>query len=192
MTRAFLLALTKLPLFLAGLVIVAVMIPFRKTDEATRLPNGWVFTNFGTWWGNPFDGLMGDKRLDYAKGFKAFPTFWSMWLWAAVRNPVNYWSRLVAGVDVSRCTIHKVWGDDTVVEAPGVRAAQYIVAKRDDGREFPRLFVVLPWFFKPTHALLIDLGWKVKLSHNGTSPNARLQDRFKGLVFTVSPWKTLS
>lgn len=192
MIRAFLFALCKIPLFLAGLLVVALLIHFRKTDETTRLPSGWVFTNFGTWFGNPFDGLAGDKRLDYLKSLGLTePTYKSMWLWAAVRNPCNYWSRIVAGCDVSKCVIDKVWGDDEVIEEPGKGGAQYLVARRDDGKEFPRLFIVRPWWFDKTHAVLIDIGWKIKLSHNGTKPDARPQDRFKGVVFTISPWKGL-
>ena len=43
--RAFGLALIKAVLIVFGLFVVAVLIPFRRTDEATRLPNGWVFSD---------------------------------------------------------------------------------------------------------------------------------------------------
>lgn len=192
MIRAFLLALCKIPLFLVGLLVVALLIPFRKTDEATRLPSGWVFTNIPGWWGNPCDGLAGDKRGDWAKecGGDAL-TFKAMWKWAALRNPVNYWSRCVAGVDVSRCVIDKLHGDDEVIEEPGVGGWQYLIARRDDGKTFPRLFAVFPYWFQPDKAFLIDIGWKIKLSHNNTPKDARLSDRAKGIVFTISPWKGL-
>lgn len=189
--RAFFLALCKIPLFLAGLLVVAVLIPFRKTDESTRLPNGWVFTNFGTWWGNPFDGLMGDKRLDYwndclAKGWGPYR---SMWHWAAWRNPVNSWSRMAAGVDVSQCVITKRFGQDVVEADQGLPGWQYLVATHASGKTYPRFFAEI--LLGKTHILLIDLGWKIKLSHNGTTPDACPQDRYKGLVFTVSTWKAL-
>jgi hypothetical protein len=114
-----------------------------------------------------------------------------MVMWAGFRNPLNALSRLVIGVDVSRCVIDKVWGDDQVIEEPGQGGKQYLIARRDDGKTFPRLFIVLPYWFDPTHAVLIDIGWKIKLSHNGTPKDARLADRAKGIVFTLSPWKTL-
>jgi len=198
MIRAVLLWLSFLPLWLAGLVIVAVMIPFRKTDESTRKPfsrypelGDWVFTNFPGWWGNPFDGLAGDKRGDFANRMKGWSHFVSMYVWAAIRNPVNYWSRMVAGIDVSKCKIIKRWGDDEVIEKPGIGGVQYLVALREDGKTFPRLLVVWPWWFDKTHAVLIDIGWKVKLSHNGTASDAPPQDRYKGHVFTLSPWKSI-
>ena len=193
--RAFGWFLLKAPLIVLGLFIVPVMIPFRKTERFSLIESGWFFTNFGGWWGNPFDGLVGDKRMDFAreceaKGIKC-PSFLSMYWWAAWRNTVNFWSRLVAGVDVSRCVITKLWGDDVVVEEPGQGGAQFLRAVRDDGRIYDRLFIVWAYPFKQDKAFMIDLGWKIKLSHNGTLPDARPQDRFKGLVFTGSLWKGL-
>ena len=203
MIRAFLWFLVQIPLILIGPLVVACMIPFRKTDEATRTPytqypqhGDWVFTNFPGWWGNPCDGLLGDKRgwwANYCREHYGLPeTDWRcMVMWAAFRNPLNAMSRLVIGVDVSRCVIDKVWGDDVVIEEPGEGGKQYLIARRDDGKTFPRLFVVMPYWFDPAHAVLIDIGWKIKLSHNGTPKDARLADRAKGIVFTISPWKTL-
>ena len=203
MIRAFLWFLVQIPLILIGPLVVACMIPFRKTDEATRTPytqypqhGDWVFTNFPGWWGNPCDGLLGDKRgwwANYCREHYGLPeTDWRcMVMWAGFRNPLNAMSRLVIGVDVSRCVIDKVWGDDSVIEEPGQGGKQYLIARRDDGKTFPRLFVVLPYWFDPTHAVLIDIGWKIKLSHNGTPKDVRLADRAKGIVSTLSPWKTL-
>lgn len=203
MIRAFLLFLVQIPLILIGPLVVACMLPFRKTDESTRKPftqypelGDYVFTNFSGWWGNPCDGLLGDKRGWWAnycwEHYHRHHTHpFCMWMWAAFRNPINYFSRCVAGVDVSRCLIEKKWGQDVVSDSVGKTGWQYLVAYRDDGKEFPRLYIVLPWFFKPTHAVMIDIGWKVKLSHNGTPKDARLADRAKGDVFTISPWKTL-
>ena len=203
MIRAFLLFLVQIPLILIGPLVVACMLPFRKTDESTRRSftqypelGDWVFTNFPGWWGNPCDGLMGDKRgwwANYCRERYGFPeTDWRcMVMWAAFRNPINYFSRCVAGVDVSRCLIEKKWGQDVVSDSVGKTGWQYLRATRDDGKTFPRLYVVIPWWFKPTSAIMLDIGWKIKLSHNGTSPDAPLQDRMKGDVFTFSPWKKL-
>lgn len=196
MIRAACLALIKAVLIIVGLIVVPLLLPFRKTDETTRLPNGWAFSNVPGWFGNPFDGLYGDKRgwwigVCRAAGRDPYG-YLSMWLWAAVRNPVNAWSRLVAGCDVSRCEVKKVWGADAVVEEPGRGGAQYLVAHRDDGKLYPRFFAVVPWFFDPAHAVMLDVGWKIKLSHNGTAPDAKPSDRYKGLVFTASVWKTLA
>lgn len=194
--RVFGLAMLKLVLAAIGLVIVPMLLPFRKIDESTRLPSGWVFSNIFGWFGNPFDGLYGDKRGDWIAACRMAGRdpygYLSMWLWAAIRNPVNYWSRKVAGCDVSRCVITKVWGDDLVIEEPGQGGIQYLIATRDDGKQYPRFFAVFPWLADPSHAVVLDIGWKVKLTHNGTSPDAKPSDRYKGLVFTVSLWKKLA
>lgn len=202
MIRAFLLFLAKIPLILLGVFVVPCMIPFRKADPLTLVPytqhpelGDWEFVNFPGWWGNPCDGLSGDKRGDYAQwcvdhGIKP-GGFLAMFIWAAIRNPGNYWSRCVAGVDVSQCWIVKRAGDDVVIEEPGQGGWQYLRAIRSDGKIFDRLLVVFPWWFDKTHAVLIDIGWKIKLSHNGTKPDARINDRMKGNVFTISPWKGL-
>ena len=203
MIRAVLLFFAQIPLILIGPIVVACMLPFRKTDESTRKPyteypqhGSWVFTNFPGWRGNPCDGLLGDKRgwwANYCREHYGLPeTDWRcMVMWAGFRNPLNALSRLVSGVDVSRCLIEKLWGDDVVIEEPGIGGSQYLIARRDDGKTFPRLFCVFPYWFDPTHAFLIDIGWKIKLSHNGTPRDARLADRAKGIVFTLSHWKTL-
>ena len=202
MIRAFLLFIIQAPLILAGVFIVPIMIPFRKTDESTRAPytqypelGEYVFTNYPGWWGNPCDGLIGDKRGEFAKwcvdhGIKP-GGFLAMYIWTAVRNPINTWSRLVVGVDVSLCKIAKLWGDDVVQEKPGIYGVQYLIATREDGKKFPRFYAVLPWFFRPDKAIMIDIGWKIKLSHNNTPPDARINDRMKGDVLTISPWKGL-
>lgn len=200
--RAFGLFLLQIPLILIGIVVVAVLIPFRKTDETTKklfteYPIGgyWEFSNFGTWWGNPFDGLLGDKRgwwdNECRKKERTCRNYFSMWLWAAVRNPVNYFSRCVAGVDVSRCVITKLAGKDVVEADTGLPGWQYLLATRDDGKQYHRFFTEIPYPFSKRHMLMIDIGWKIKLSHNGTTPDARPQDRFKGDVFTISLWKSV-
>lgn len=188
--------MAKLVLAAIGLVIVPILLPFRKIDESTRLASGWVFSNIFGWFGNPFDGLYGDKRGDWITMCRMAGRdpygYWSMWLWAAVRNPVNSWSRVVAGCDVSRCEITKVWGHDLVIEEPGKGGIQYLVATRDDGKQYFRFFAVIPWLADPSHAVMLDVGWKIKLSHAGTTPDATPNDRYKGLVFTASLWKTLA
>lgn len=200
--RAFGLFLLQIPLILIGFVVVAVLIPFRKTDETTRKPfisypelGTWVFSNIPGWFGNLSDGVLGDKRGWFAnwcveRGIK-YPSFAAMWIWAAVRNPINRFSRVVIGCDVSRCRIVKVWGDDVVEEVAGQRGWQYLLATRDDGKEYGCLRIVLPWCFKPTNGCVVYVGWKIKLSHNGTPPDAPEKDRLKGDTFNISLWKSL-
>lgn len=189
---------------IVGLVAVAIGVRFCIPVPGTlrpfsNHPGGWSLVRLPRWllwWDNPYDGLLGDKRGDWAQMCQYAGLdcrdLWAMWLWAAVRNPANYFSRHVIGVDVSNCLIEKLAGNDVVVEEPGCRGWQFLTATPVSGPRRYRLFVIWPWFFKPTRAVMLDIGWKIKLSHNGTAPDAAPNDRFKGFVFTASPWKTLA
>ena len=199
--KAILLQLFVFPfLWFAGLFVVAAMIPFRTTDESTRKPytqypelGDYVFTNFSGWWGNPFDGLVGDKRGEFAKwcvDHNITPgSFLAMWIWTTQRNPANAWSRLVVGVDMAFAKVEKMFGDAAMVEEKGIYCVQFLCATAKDGREYCRFFVCLPWWFRPDKAVMVDIGWKVKLTHNGTTDTAKPSARYKGHVCTLSPWK---
>lgn len=183
-----------------GLFVVPVFLLFSKTDESTRKQftqypqyGDWVFENFSGPWGNPSDGARGDKRGWFAnwcveKGI-TYPSFLAKYIWLAIRNPANYFNRITAGCDLSKVVIVKKWGDAVVVEKTGIGGSQLLVT--DDGKYF-RLFICLPYWFDPSHAFEIDLGWKIKLSHNGTLPTADVGDRYKGLVSLITPWKDIS
>lgn len=193
--RFICLLLTKLVLIPIGLAAVAVGIPFRRIvlngdRPIVRLPQ-WLL-----WFDNAYDGLTGDKRDDWNRfcleryGKPASHPL-CMWLWAAVRNPVNYWSRNIAGVDVSRLFIRLAAGREVVIEEPGKSGWQLIRALRDDGSFFFRLFGSFAYPFRHDRGLMFDFGWKLKLSHSGMPKDAQENDRFKGIVFVVSPWKVL-
>lgn len=194
-----------LPVTLVGLLVVAVALPFRKQHLETAKPftdpkqitGTWMLVTLPSWakpWDNVFDGAWGDKRgwwntycLDtYDRPCSAF---YSMWQWLAIRNPANYWSRVICGVDVSRCIFTLLAGQEVVDEDhPGWH---FIVATDDKGREFHSLEFVLPWFFDKSHAVYGRFGWKIKMSHAGTPIDAREQDRIKGHVYRVSPFKSI-
>jgi hypothetical protein len=198
--RALALAVLGLVMTIIGLAVVWIALPYRAVSGPeqpfSQYPQhgNWVLVRLprlALWWDNIYDGMYGDKRgwwANHCSGQHASRK--SMWLWAAVRNPSNYFSRVICGVDVSRCTIVKVAGMDTVSENPGQREWQILKAVRDDGTAFPRFFV--SWAITHDHALMIDIGWKVKLAHNGTAPDVPEKDRIKGSVFTLSPWKALT
>lgn len=196
-----------IPVTLLGFPVVAIALLFRTVHPLTdtpftdsRNPSGMhrmVTLPAWAWlWDNRFDGAEGDRRgwwnayclRTYGKTARSF---YAMWQWLACRNPANYWSRVITGVDVSQCTIRKIAGDDTVDELPGVRQWQFLVAEHDNGRHFYRFFCSLPWFFRPDRAVMIDIGWKFKLKHSRMSPSAPVADRVRGSVFTPSLWKAL-
>lgn len=200
--------LVGLPITILSPFITAIALPFRAehpdTDATFTDPRfaaqGFhrlvTLPRWAKWWDNIYDGMWGDKRgwwnnyclENYGKNCKAFL---SMWLWNGIRNPANYYSRHVSGIDVTDYMIEKLLGDDEAVEEPGVISWQFLMGVNGKGVSVYRLFCVVPWWFKPTHGVLIDIGWKIKLAHNKVKPTDPPEDRFKGSVFTLSPWKAL-
>ena len=188
----------------SGLFAVALGVFFCATEAGTEKP----FTQFpGVWarvrlpfllrpWDNPFDGLWGDKRGDWARWCQGvgldYRSRAAMYLWAAIRNPANYFSRYALGVDVGLGRVQKLAGVDTVTEEPGARGWQFLLFSPSEGFLRYRFLLVWAWPFVPSRALLVDLGWKVKLSHNDVTLDAPENDRRKGFVFVLSPWKTLA
>ena len=190
--------LLNIPVTLLGLPIVALALPFRRTIgdpvpfRDPRFSGFWQLVRLPKWallWDNPYDGVLGDKRGWWDNYSGGATKFFSMWNWTAVRNPANYWSRNVVGVDVSDCVITKLAGQDIVEADKGFPGWQLLVATRSDGKIFPRFFAEIP--VGKSHIFLIDWGWKVKLSHNETKPSDPPENRFKGSVNTISPWKSL-
>ena len=195
-----------LPITLLGPLMVALALPFRIVHHETDTPFTDPSTVPGThrlvtlpgWarlWDNIFDGAEGDKRGWWntycLKNYKlSARSFYSMWQWLAIRNPDNYWSRVITGCDVSRCDITLLAGQPNVDE--GHPGWHFLCATdRETGRQYHYLgFVFFPYADK-THYILGRFGWKIKLSHNGTSPEADPTDRFKGSVFRVSFWKSV-
>lgn len=201
--KSILTFLIGLPVTLLSPFVTAIALPFRVAHQGTRARftdprfnttnRFWMLVTlprWAKWWDNIYDGMWGDKRGWWDNETGDCSTFKSMWLWNGVRNPANYFSRHIKGVDVSDCLITKLAGQDAVEADAGLPGWQFLVAERSDGKLFHRFFLELPWFFDPQHIFLIDIGWKIKLSHNNTPSDARPQDRFKGSVFTVSPWKS--
>lgn len=155
--------------------------------ELLRLPR-WA-----RWWDNAFDGMLGDKRGWWAKYClehygRPNTDRYCMWRWAAMRNPANYFSRNICGIDVSRCKIDTVFALGTIEAAPW-RGLVLLTATSPRGFVFPRIYGEFAlWHGK---GLMIDFGWKVKASHADVSPDSPPSERIKGIVLTISPWKDL-
>ena len=65
------------------------------------------------------------------------------------------------------------------------------IGREVKGRSFYYLGFCFPWFFDKTHAVFGRFGWKLKLAHNGMSPDAPEQDRIRASVYRVSFWKAI-
>lgn len=197
-TAVFLLGL---PVTLLGLVVVPLALPFRRyigePRPFTQYPDAgyWRLVrlpSWALWWDNIYDGLLGDKRgwwENYCrKNYVHGADHWySMFQWAAIRNPANYWSRMVTGCDVRSVSL--LAGQPVVDEDnPGWH---FLLAVDAKGSSFYYLGFNFPWWFDKTHAVFGRFGWKLKLTHDGMSPDAPEQDRIRASVYRVSFWKAI-
>lgn len=184
---------------ISGLIVVPVALLFRKPvpgtlQKFTQYVGWWELVRlpkWALWWDNAYDGMLGDKRGWWNWHTGNCRSFWSMYKWAAIRNSANYFSRNIIGCDVSDCVIVKAAGVDVVDENPGSRQWQLLRALDSKGRFYFRFYLVWAYPFRPDKGVMIDMGWKIKLAHNGTAKDAPPQDRYKGIVFTPSFWKAL-
>lgn len=195
-----------IPVTLIGLPIVALALPFRTQHletakpftDARQIAGEWMLVTLPTWakwWSNEFDGALGDKRgwwNTYCMDSYGKPctSFRSMWQWLAIRNPANYYSRVVTGCDVSQCTITHLAGKEL---ANSDNAGWSFLVATDDvtGEEFHYLSICFPWFFDRTHAVFGRFGWKIKMDQNGMLPTETLANRLQASVFRITPWKKL-
>lgn len=205
--RFIYLTLLEFPIQLFGLIINAIAIPFRKEFPETTKPfsdprfahnqGNWMFVDLPKmvkWFGNPYDGLWGDKRGWWdnncrEKYNKPCDSFVGMYVWSAIRNPANYFNRKVIGCDVSNADIVKLAGNADVVDEKNPGWHTLLATDKTTKKDYIYFGCFLPYFFKKERGLFIRLGWKIKLSHIGTLPDAREQDRFKGNTIRFNIWK---
>lgn len=177
----------RLALVLAGLVMVAVALPFRADNQSVS--DGRYIVNLPRWawiWGNDYDGLLGDKRGWWADntpfGLPAHHWF-SMWWWAAIRNPANNMRRLwLFSCPAGSCVIDYI-GDREVEDDPGKGGWRFTRARLGKMRWYG-FYLVKEW--TPLRGLVVQIGFKIKPSHAG-DPKAKE----KGFTVEVNPWKDL-
>ncbi len=176
----------RLILILLGLPIVAAAIPFRHLALSVSDNRPILVLPAWAWlWSNDFDGLTGDKRGWWADNtpFGLNVNDWfSMWVWAAWRNPVNNLRR-VPGLScpVSECSIAYA-GQALVEDRAGQAGWQLVTARRRSSRWYG-FYLVHCW--SDTRAFVIRMGYKIKPSHAGSDEEP------KGATFKINPWKSI-
>lgn len=195
------LILLRVPLIILGFMVVAVAVPFARSDYSRS--DGRRIVDLPRWawlWGNAFDGLDGDRRGWWADNCDALVLFglrpllrrwwpslaplpvtsWlARWWWAAVRNPANN-LRLVPGVScpVSECLI-EYSGQRLVEDKPGKGGWQFVRAtKRGGASRWYGFYAVRVTSAKT--AAVVRLGFKIKPDHEGSNEPA------KGMTFKVN------
>lgn len=184
----FFLILIRLVLILAGLVVVPLALPFR--EMGTSVSDGRRIVVLPKWawlWSNDFDGAQGDKRgwwKEHAPFGLGAAHWFSMFVWLAIRNPVNNLRRTDwYSCPVSECDI---WfaGKETVEDKPGMTGWQFVTAEHFKSEsQWHGFYLVHPW--TGFHAFVIRVGFKIKPSHEGT-----LEPR-KGFTVRINPWKSI-
>jgi hypothetical protein len=180
------LLLLRLVLIIVGLPIVAVALPFRRNTTSVSDQRPIVVLPSWAWlWSNDYDGVLGDKRgwwdANAPFGLGANHLF-SMWVWTAVRNPVNN-LRLIPGVScpVNECHISHA-GQRTVEDKPGQGGWQFVTAARRSSRWYG-FYAVYQW--SDTRAFVVRIGYKIKPGHMLTVEPP------KGMTFKINPWKAI-
>lgn len=191
---------------LLGFILVPIGLAFRKKDESTAKPftqyntnRQWVYEDLPNWlkpWQNIEDGLRGDHRgwWDLNSKGSDSSTLFNMFWWSGVRNPFNYFKRFMIGCDVRQYAITKLAGQEYVRDDFNSTGWQCLKAKpmHKSGRWLPRYSFYGVWRYgQSNRALVIQLGNKIKLSHNSDIETDEY-DYYKGFTFEINPFKDIS
>lgn len=180
------LLVTNLVTDVIGLFVVAIAIPFRVSGVSGS--DGRPIVNLPRWawlFGNDYDGLLGDKRGWWAANTPlGWPvdSFWAMWWWAAVRNPVNnmrfvkLWQAPVVGSTIT----YK--GDFFVRDSPGNAGWQFVKTE-NGGQRWYGFYLVHQW--SDTRAFVIRMGFKVQPDDAGTDSEPL------GMTTKINPYKAI-
>ena len=199
--KGFGLYLLEMPVNLLGLVIVALAIPFKTEDKTTEKPftqypqhGNWLLCRLPVWarpWDNPRDGLYGDKRGWWANERDGdYKSFLSCWLWTAVRNPANYFSRVMTAIDTTGASLKRLAG--TSDQANENELGWHFISCEKDGEILGCLFqAAIKYPFSSKYGFYCRFGYKIELDEPMTEADD-YYDRMRSSVWKFSPWKDLS
>lgn len=184
----FLRALLHIVLAAVGIVVVPIALLFKTSG--TSVSDGRPIIVLPDWawlWSNDFDGALGDKRGwwdAHAPFGLGAHHFFSMFVWLAIRNPVNNKRRTSwFACPVADCYVDYA-GDFEVEDKPGKTGWQFVEAEHERTEQVWRgFYLVYPW--NAERALVLRLGFKIKPSHADTNEPP------KGFTFRINPWKAI-
>lgn len=183
-------------LFTIGLPIVAIAIRNVNIDDSTtrafseyRTTDVWKLVTLPKWawlWSNDSDGAWGDKRGWWSKENDGnHKSLKAMWMWLAVRNPVNN-LRYLKGISayMPDLQVELLKGQGIVDDYIGMEGFQILKAK---GKYMS--YYNLYWVPKAKNGkfpFYVMFGHKIKLSHNATDWSKETElSKFKGLTFRI-------
>lgn len=199
--KTLLLLFVKIVCVLLGFIIVAVALPFRKESKIkypmTQYAGEWWHVGLPEWawiWSNDRDGLLGDRRgwwKTHTPLGQHYTSFFSMYWWAAIRNPANnlrYTSLMGCNVEDCDYVLH---GDKIVEDDVGLGGKQLVIATdRNTGKQYAGLYVVYEYPFWKKHALIIQLGFKIKPS-SFEDIELGHPANIKGFTWEINPFKNI-
>lgn len=191
-----------IPMTLAGVVVVPVALlrPDDSKREVTIITDGintwWLrrLADWARWWDNPIDGFFGDPAFRWAGrdipfGWKSTDFLAQFW-WGAIRNPLNYFKRFVISCDVRRCQFELLAGQEFVRDRADATGFQFLLATREDGRRYYRIYWVRKWP-GTSRAAIVELGHEFRREHFTENYTGREFKAFKGFAFLIHPCKPI-
>lgn len=165
----------RMVMVLAGLLIVAVALPWSYTEGYTNLA-GWQMRKLPRWawlWSNDHDGIEGDTEGRYQVRDGYGFGWWPRYNWAALRNPANNFSRHVIGFHFGK--VERIEWNGSRPDADDDRI----------GWTYNRALVGglwLPGWTWTTRRWCWSFGWKIR--HSRPSWKAQI-----GFTTTIGPYK---
>jgi hypothetical protein len=177
---------------LGAFVIVPIALPFGRYENGIDGLPIYRLPRWALWWDNCHDGADGDARLWWHRNcareawFGAFKNlkatdFMARWWWLGFRNPVNYWGRMVRGIDASLCELTACRGDKTITDKAG-KNGMYIATWRCGKKIYTSMELIIDWC--DGTAFYMQIGVKLKPSRD----YSKLTDitRFKSTTFEIN------
>jgi hypothetical protein len=187
-----------LVLMVLGLFVVPVLLPFGSYQ--TNFNNELIYRlpKIGIIWDNAHDGADGDSRGWWAANcgkeayYGLFPkikfdSFLARYWWLVFRNPINYYKRLIMGVDASKFKQVKCFGNPDITDKPGNNGF-YLAYWSDGNKIIMSCEICLDW--EDGTAFYCQFGYKLKASKDYT----KVTDitRFKSQTFEINFSKNIS
>jgi len=184
------------------MVVVALLFGTNDQPETakqfTKSPGTWTLRRLKKpflLWDNMFDGVLGDSTGDWNRivlaryGLPA-TSFLAMWEWLAVRNPANYFGRIILGIDAKDYIYELLGGIQEVSETK--HGWQFILATHKiTGKRRYCLRFSYAWWFNPKRVFYGVYGHKLQMAHANLTAESNIRDRSVGIVSRLNPYKGL-
>lgn len=184
----------------AGFVIIPIGLLFKKEDKSITEKFKY---GHGYWypvhlpkilepWDNLEDGFRGDRQGRYwNRDSNIKSEFLKMINWGAFRNPFNNYKRYKLGIDIRHHVFTKLAGQDYVRDDLDNTGWQFLKGTNKSGESDAYMFYLVYRYGSSNRGLVIQLGNKIKLSHN-TAVEEDEYDYWKGFTMEINPFKDIS